>query len=196
MPLLPASARRETRWKNGGGSTAEIAVSPEGAGLDDFDWRVSMASIERDGPFSLFPGVDRVLSVVEAELILEVFGAPPVTLNLASPPHGFPGDVATFGRLTGGAVVDVNVMTRRGAFVADVTRVDLNAAREIALRGEALLIVLDGDVDFEAPESRARLGPRDAWRGEGGLWRLTPSPSARVVMVEFKAVARVLLSAG
>ena len=48
-------------WKNGGGETAEIAVSPPGAALDDFDWRLSMARVETDGPFSAFPGIDRTL---------------------------------------------------------------------------------------------------------------------------------------
>ena len=41
-------------WKNGGGETTEIAVSPEAAGLDRFDWRVSMARVARNGPFSEF----------------------------------------------------------------------------------------------------------------------------------------------
>jgi environmental stress-induced protein Ves len=47
-------------WKNGGGQTTEIAVSA-GASLADFDWRVSIAEINADGPFSAFAGVDRTL---------------------------------------------------------------------------------------------------------------------------------------
>jgi uncharacterized protein len=58
---------RRMPWKNGGGETAEIAVFPEGATLDDFDWRISMATVSADGPFSLFPGVDRTLSVLEGD---------------------------------------------------------------------------------------------------------------------------------
>jgi environmental stress-induced protein Ves len=45
-------------WKNGGGETTEIAVFPDGAGLSDFDWRVSMARVDGDGPFSSFPGIE------------------------------------------------------------------------------------------------------------------------------------------
>ena len=188
--MLRASDRRPSLWKNGGGSTSEIAVSPHGAGLEDFDWRVSMARVERDGPFSMFAGVDRVLTIVEGELILDVEGAPAVKLDASSPPRVFPGDAPTFGRLPGGAVVDLNVMTRRGAFRADVTRIELNAARDVSPKGEALLIVLDGELDLRAPEGRARLGPRDAWRGQGGVWRLTPATSARVALVEFVGVMR------
>jgi len=39
-------------WKNGGGVTREIICQPLGAGMDDFDWRVSIAHIASDGPFS------------------------------------------------------------------------------------------------------------------------------------------------
>jgi environmental stress-induced protein Ves len=49
------------RWKNGAGTTREIAVEPAGAGTDDFDWRLSLAEVDRDAPFSAFPGVDRCI---------------------------------------------------------------------------------------------------------------------------------------
>ena len=52
-------------WKNGGGTTAEIAIGPPGATLDAFDWRISMARVASDGPFSSFPGVDRTLSIID-----------------------------------------------------------------------------------------------------------------------------------
>ena len=56
-------------WKNGGGSTREIVCRPPGAGMDGFDWRVSVATIARSGPFSVFTGVDRVI-VLGAEGLL------------------------------------------------------------------------------------------------------------------------------
>ncbi|MDP1908248.1 MAG: HutD family protein, partial [Hyphomicrobium sp.] len=43
MRILRAKDYRRMPWKNGGGETTEIAISPEGAALDSFDWRVSMA---------------------------------------------------------------------------------------------------------------------------------------------------------
>ena len=76
MRILRAENYRRMRWKNGGGETAEIAVFPEGAGLDEFDWRISMARVEAGGPFSRFPGVDRTLSILEGEgMVLESRGA-------------------------------------------------------------------------------------------------------------------------
>ncbi|MCB2071086.1 MAG: HutD family protein, partial [Ottowia sp.] len=46
-------------WKNGGGRTRTVATWPAGAGLSDFDARVSVATIAASGPFSRFPGIDR-----------------------------------------------------------------------------------------------------------------------------------------
>ena len=64
LTLLPQSGFSVMPWKNGGGTTIEIAVSPHGAGLDDFDWRVSMARVEGSGPFSRFADIDRCLCVL------------------------------------------------------------------------------------------------------------------------------------
>ncbi len=75
VTLLKAENHRRMPWKNGGGVTVEIAVHPQGASVDDFDWRVSMATVASHGPFSIFPGIDRTLSVLEGDgILLDVDG--------------------------------------------------------------------------------------------------------------------------
>ncbi|ARJ70106.1 HutD family protein [Paracoccus contaminans] len=101
-------------WKNGGGVTREIAAHPPGAGLEDFDWRLSMAEIASDGPFSAFPGIDRTLTVIEGDGLALDFGAGAVDLP-ALRPLAFPGEAPVAARLRGGPVTDLNVMTRRAA---------------------------------------------------------------------------------
>ena len=64
MRRLPQTAWRRMPWKNGAGETREIAVFPESASIDTFEWRVSTATVAQSGPFSLFPGVDRTLCVL------------------------------------------------------------------------------------------------------------------------------------
>ena len=54
-----------TPWKNGGGTTRQVACWPPGAGSDDFDWRVSIATIAASGPFSTFPGIDRTIMLLD-----------------------------------------------------------------------------------------------------------------------------------
>ena len=44
LRVIRAAECQTMPWKNGGGETTEIAVFPSGAGLDDFEWRISMAS--------------------------------------------------------------------------------------------------------------------------------------------------------
>lgn len=124
MRLLRAADRVPVPWKNGGGVTREVAAFPEGAGFDDFLWRVSMAEVRADGPFSVFPDVERVLAVLEGRLRLEVTSLPPVELAADSPPAVFPGDAPTHGAVLAGPVLDLNVMTRRGRARADVRRLD------------------------------------------------------------------------
>lgn len=59
MRIIRVADRPDMPWKNGGGTTRELLSSPRGA--QDFDWRVSVATIAQDGSFSLFPGVERTL---------------------------------------------------------------------------------------------------------------------------------------
>jgi environmental stress-induced protein Ves len=103
-------------WKNGGGTTAEIAAFPEGSDFDTFGWRISMADVEADGAFSSFPGIDRTLVVLEGDgLDLEVNGEI-YRLDKRSPTLSFSGDDQAIGRLRSSPIRDLNVMTRRGRF--------------------------------------------------------------------------------
>ena len=83
IEVLRAAARQAVAWRNGGGETREVAVWPAGAGMDAFEWRVSMAEVGVAGPFSVFAGVDRVLTVVSGVLALR-FGARDKVLDAES----------------------------------------------------------------------------------------------------------------
>ena len=150
-------------WKNGGGSTTEIAIGPVGASLDAFDWRISMAQVASDGPFSRFDGIDRTLAVIAGGgMELTIGGQAPVVLGHASEPLSFPGDVPTTARLLAGDITDLNVMTRRGQFSHRVTRVTQPA--DYAADGNDLAIVLslDGTTDVSVSGEHATLEHADA----------------------------------
>lgn len=117
MKILRAGDYRRMPWKNGGGETVEIAVFPHDASVETFDWRISMAGVKEDGPFSIFPGVDRTLSVLEGTGIdLTIDGRGATRLTQQSAPLAFPADAPTMARLVDGPIRDLNVMSRRGAF--------------------------------------------------------------------------------
>ncbi|OSQ36811.1 hypothetical protein TMES_17060 [Thalassospira mesophila] len=123
MRILRAQDYRRMPWKNGGGETAEIAVFPAGAGLEDFVWRISMATVASDGPFSSFSGIDRTLSILQgAGMMLTIGDEGPVTLTPGAQPFAFPADVATSAILINDVITDLNVMTRRTKCDHRVTR--------------------------------------------------------------------------
>ncbi|WCJ65072.1 HutD family protein [Agrobacterium tumefaciens] len=110
-------------WKNGGGITTEIIVHPADASMADFDWRMSMADVAQDGPFSIFPGIDRTLCILEgAGMSLSIDEREPVVLATDSDPLPFAADVPVNAVLTDGPIVDLNVMSRRGHYTHRVER--------------------------------------------------------------------------
>ena len=104
-----------TPWKNGGGNTVELACSPPHAGLSNFDWRISIATVAASGPFSIFPGVDRTIVLLSGEgmHLRSARGEIDHALTRAGVPFSFPGDVAIDARLRKGVSRDFNVMLRR-----------------------------------------------------------------------------------
>jgi environmental stress-induced protein Ves len=191
MLILRAENHRRMRWKNGGGETAEIAVFPEGAGLDDFGWRVSMATVEAGGPFSAFPSVDRTLSILEGEgIALEIDGRPPVTLTQGAAPYGFAADAATHANLVGGPISDLNVMTRRGVYRHKVGLHDLRGLREISWVGEAALVFCgSGSLLVDAGERQEKLDRFDAALLDNPQAGLRVEGSGRFFLIELSPVA-------
>jgi environmental stress-induced protein Ves len=107
---------RESVWKNGGGKTYEILISPIGSSLSkgDFDYRISSATIQCDGAFSTFSGYDRKLIVWKGEglLINEV-------KLLENSPHSFAGEEAIYAKLIKDEVIDVGLIYKRSQYIAD-----------------------------------------------------------------------------
>ena len=125
MLVIRFAELAETAWKNGGGTTTEIAVSPEGAGFATFDWRLSVARVAGDGPFSNFPQIDRTLTLIEGNgMRLVIDGGEAIELTTTSAPLAFPGDVPVTADLIDGPIRDLNVMTRRGRYRHQVQRVN------------------------------------------------------------------------
>lgn len=128
-------------WANGGGITYEVMRSPQGGA--DFDWRVSIAEIANDGPFSLYPEVDRVLILLRGAMDLVIDGVSRQVPRFS--PIAFAGESDVEARLSQGPTMDLNVMTRRGRAEAQV---DLLTGPAVPLgrvhAAARAVIVLDG----------------------------------------------------
>lgn len=161
--LSPADSRR-IPWRNGRGVTEEIALGPRGAAFerDDYAWRVSKACVAEDGPFSAFPGIDRVIVVTDgAGLALSHGDAAPPARVAPLVPYRFSGDWPTTASLAGGPVTDFNVLTRRGTATADVRVLDagprrtteLDSADEVLVHvlAAAAVVRIGASVAFDVP---------------------------------------------
>ena len=93
-------------WRNGGGTTTEIAIAPEGASVsgERFLYRVSIADVASDGPFSRFEGYDRhIMLLAGAGMTLDCGTHGRIELAPFEP-RSFSGDWEVTGTLVGGAV--------------------------------------------------------------------------------------------
>lgn len=112
--VVRAADRVAMPWKNGGGVTHELLRV--GEGVAGFAARVSMAEVAADGPFSAFPGVDRVILLMDgAGFALRRADGLEVRVDRAHVPFAFLGEDAWHCRLLDGPVLDLNVMTDRAA---------------------------------------------------------------------------------
>lgn len=191
MRVLRAGDYRRMRWKNGAGETVEIAVDPPSAGLDDFAWRISMARVGADGPFSLFNDVDRTLSILEGEgLELAVDGAPATLLTQETAPHAFPADKPVAARRIGGDIVDLNVMTRRNHWRHTASRMAVDGPVIVPAGGDvSIVFVASGRLSAgeagENPDNAAVLEAHDAIILDAEtLLRDVPPSGAHIYLVQ------------
>lgn len=168
MLRLNRADHRRMRWKNGKGETIEITVEPPAATVDTFDWRVSMAAVIEDGPFSCFDGVDRSLAVLSGgDLTLCIADAPAVRLQASGLPWSFPADAPCLAQLHGDPVTDLNVMTRRGVWQHTLRRMPLTATVE---QGSpvAILVAAPGAATVSVDGAVIELSALDALRLAAG----------------------------
>ncbi|MFZ6814309.1 HutD family protein [Undibacterium sp. Rencai35W] len=153
-------------WKNGGGSTTELAVFPEGASLDQFVWRISTALVSSDGAFSHFARIDRTLAILSGEGMtlhadndgIAAGAAAPlrVTLTRDSVPYSFSGELPIRAELLDGAVWDLNLMTRRDVCTHYMQRLEAGEHHVVAQDAQQVLLycaqgsaVLNRDVSLQ-----------------------------------------------
>ncbi len=168
LHCLRARDSRRVRWKNDGGWTTEIArgrVDAADSPDDDFDWRLSIADIESDGPFSSFPGMDRDLVLIAGNGIeLDIDEAAPLRLDRRFQQVHFAGEQRVDCRLLAGPTRDFNVIVRRGVLLAETVARPLTGSMLLfrgpgvrwfvhVLAGHATLQVDDTTIDAALGDS-------------------------------------------
>lgn len=108
--IVRLSAQPATRWRNGGGITRELAAWPPGAG---WSWRMSVADVERNGPFSAFEGTDRWFAVMDGAGVRLAVDGGMHALHRDDAPFRFDGAMPCHCELVDGATRDFNLMLNR-----------------------------------------------------------------------------------
>ncbi len=169
-------------WANGLGITADVCRSPDVA---DWVWRLSIADVTDDVPFSVMSGIDRHILVAQgAGMGLTIDGRAEIRMDRATPPLSFPGEAVTTCRLLDGPIADLNLMVRRGRATGALTVVHIAEGQLIALQPETVaVVVLAGSIECAGQVAN----PFDAILFE-------PEPAAARGTVRADAVAVVALA--
>lgn len=179
-------------WKNGGGTTTEIwkATSPSGEIL----WRLSIADVASDGPFSEFPGIDRSIMVIEGKgMELSIAGHGAQRIDRLFEPFAFSGDAKTDCRLLGGPIRDFNLMVARsyGSSALKVLHLAPNVTAPLA-ENIAAVHVLRGGIELESSVVHD-LSAGDSWiagsYGGAAARALAPTVLAVIAIVPIERAA-------
>ncbi|MCC6270846.1 MAG: HutD family protein [Microbacteriaceae bacterium] len=136
-------------WRNGDGVTRQI-LSRRRSGsdtwlpaADDWDWRLSIADVDSSGPFSSFPGMTRILTVIEGvSVTLTVDGAVEELEKLR--PFRFDGGAESSAVLPHGSIRDLNLIARTSTVDAQVRIETLSAARPHLVSEGQYCVILGG----------------------------------------------------
>jgi len=176
--LIPFAGLSPVPWKNGGGSTTEIAVFPPDAGFDDFDWRISLATIGADGPFSVFPGVERTLALIDGHGVTLHIDGEPTIVSAGEPVVAFEGESRVTAKLNRGPTTDFNAMTRTDRCWHQFGRRRLDGPSNFVARAAfTVLFLAEGDsLELCSDDERIAMVRYDAMvLDQGTTWKLEAS---------------------
>ncbi|MDN5925062.1 MAG: HutD family protein [Xanthomonadales bacterium] len=168
-------------WKNGQGRTRELVVFPDGAGMDEFDWRVSIAEVDSAAPFSRFPGIDRCIVLLDgAGFTMRFDDGHSHALTTPLEAFEFAGEASVSVALSDGPTRDFNLMLRRGRIRGNVHC--WHSAGDYALDAhDALLYCVSGQITFDDKT----LNAGDSWLNQSTVQvRLHHGAKALVVKLE------------
>ena len=187
--ILHSADYQRMPWKNGGGTTTEIwkQTAPSGEML----WRLSIADVASDGPFSEFPGIDRWIMVIQGKgMALNIAGLGTKRLDRPFIPLFFPGDANTNCALIHGPIRDFNFMIARsfGKGTLQVSRLTAGMAAPLA-ENTAAIHVLAGSAEIETNDIQP-LAAGDTWIAEQpGKVKVTGEALLAIVSIDTAARA-------
>jgi environmental stress-induced protein Ves len=187
ITLLRAASRAPRAGRNGGGVTFEVALAAAAADSSrEYLWRVSIANVDRAGPFSSFTGLERVIAVIDgAGMTLRGLAQGDVVLHPFQACR-FDGGVPVEGLLPRGPVKDLNVIYDPRRCRARLTIVAGVLPERVAACADLLVINLgDERIDVDCDGRSSALGRHDA------LWIRSPRASVGCPRLERSALIEI-----
>lgn len=189
MEIIRYAELKAQPWKNGGGVTRELAsgfaasVPGDTSVRSGWDWRVSIAEVSKAGGFSAYPGMERVLTVIDGELLLLKIDGAEHPLEKYRP-FRFSGDADSAGALPTGDVRNLNVITRKGVFKGYTSIIELSKKRAHPVFAGQWGILLQGQATVAGPGTASSSAGPDA-----GAADVPAPPAAAVGLDRYDAVA-------
>ncbi|WIM10365.1 HutD family protein [Enhydrobacter sp.] len=174
IALLDPSQYRQTPWKNGGGTTIDIA---EENGV----WRFTRTPIAEAGPFSDYTGFERMQVLVAGRgLVLET---PDGEIDVRMPfrPVRFAGELPVVSRLEAGPVEVINLIGARRAVTIDLDILDAGE-RGAVEPGIHIAYCTDGPAILDTDETLHRVPPHHALRIDADQPTLLACKGGRAVV--------------
>lgn len=202
--LFDLASLQPVPWKNGAGLTRPVGQSEDALGMR---WRVSVADLTQAADFSVFPGVDRVSVLVQAD-------QKPFSLHPALPPdacaqgslglplnfedigseHRYPGERLVRNEAPRGLVRLLNLMIRREVFEVAPT-FGIQSSVEVQPGRSAVVLAVHSPVLLPAatPAPGAiSLAADTGWCGtlslQDAALRFTAAPGAALVTIQWHPI--------
>lgn len=184
IDIITSSQWQTQRWQNGGGITHQLCRQDDEQGML---WRLSIAEVASDGPFSRFDNIDRIIMLLTGEgFSLHGVGSKPQVLNRPLQPFHFAGETAIHCSLLNGAVRDFNLMTRRAAVQADLKVLTIDRPQHtLALNPQSIVFVASGQVSIGVNGKQFSLEQEQTLQliNEVGDVQITASEQAKLVVI-------------
>lgn len=187
ITLLDPADYRRMPWKNGGGTTTEIALAPLPGDSGRFLWRVSIADVAQAGPFSAFRGYERLIAVVEgAGMRLTVDGVP-ATVQHRAAAFRFSGDAVVDCALLDGPIRDFNLIVDRAHAEGRLDLVPAGGSVAVPEGSVALVHALDCGVTLRTADGEVRVPAGWTARLDATAATVVPEPGAHAVVAAVTA---------
>ena len=128
-------------WKNGSGITTEVARGGQCSTTGNWGWRISIAIVATDGPFSIFAGINRTISVIEGSgMDLYYQDGRQIALDLFEIVE-FSGGIALEGKLRDGLIKNFNVMVDQNSFSTSLKIHNGKTHVKLVVENNALVLI-------------------------------------------------------